>query len=196
MAEYRLSYTAAQIDEKLGKVAKHSEDIGTLQENVQAVADDVQVKAEIVTLSTEEYETLEANEATNANTLYMLTDSDEEEYVTETELASKGYLTEQSLAGLATEKYVTDKIAEIPTPDVSGQIEIHNTNLDAHTDIREAISSIVVPTKVSELTNDARYITEQDIAVNFSTDGDGNVQLISLFNSTITHDNNGNVIIA
>lgn len=44
------------------------------------------------------------------------------EYVTETELNAKGYLTEhQSLAGLATEAYVNESIAAIPEPDMSSK---------------------------------------------------------------------------
>lgn len=50
--------------------------------------------------------------------------------------------------------YVDDKIASIPTPDVSGQINEHNTAADAHSDIRESI-----PTKLSELDNDSGYMT-------------------------------------
>ena len=48
-----------------------------------------------------------------------------------------------SLNGMnaATEKYVDDAIAEIPTPDVSGQINAHNTSETAHEDIRRAIST-------------------------------------------------------
>lgn len=41
----------------------------------------------------------------------------------------------------ATEKYVDDAIAEIPTPDVSGQINAHNTSETAHEDIRQAINT-------------------------------------------------------
>lgn len=37
--------------------------------------------------------------------------------------------------------YVDDQIAAIPTPDVSGQIDTHNTSTTAHTDIRTAISA-------------------------------------------------------
>lgn len=85
MAEYKLSYTASQINDRLGKVTTLSEDVGSLQENVQVISDDVQVKAEIVTLSTEEYEALEANESTNANTLYMLTDAEDDTSVLYTE---------------------------------------------------------------------------------------------------------------
>lgn len=46
-----------------------------------------------------------------------------------------------SVEGLATETYVDDAIAAIPTPDVSGQIETHNTSTTAHSDIREAIAA-------------------------------------------------------
>lgn len=41
---------------------------------------------------------------------------------------------------LATETYVEGKIAGIPTPDVSGQIEAHNSSSTAHSDIRQSIS--------------------------------------------------------
>ena len=41
---------------------------------------------------------------------------------------------------LATETYVEGKIADIPTPDVSGQIENHNSSSTAHSDIRQSIS--------------------------------------------------------
>lgn len=54
-----------------------------------------------------------------------------------------GYLTKhQSLDGLATETYVDTKIAAIPTPDVSGQIDTHNTSTTAHNDIRTDIEKI------------------------------------------------------
>lgn len=52
-----------------------------------------------------------------------------EEYVTETELAQKGYLTEhQSLEGYATEQYVTDAIANIDIPEAAEMavIDIYN----------------------------------------------------------------------
>lgn len=42
----------------------------------------------------------------------------------------------------ATTTYVNQKIAEIPTPDVSGQIGTHNTNTEAHNDIRELITGL------------------------------------------------------
>lgn len=36
------------------------------------------------------------------------------------------------LQGIATEDFVEEKISEIPTPDVSGQIAEHNTSETAH----------------------------------------------------------------
>ena len=42
----------------------------------------------------------------------------------------------------ATTIYVDQKISEIPTPDVSGQISTHNTNTEAHNDIRELITGL------------------------------------------------------
>lgn len=39
----------------------------------------------------------------------------------------------------ASASYVDEKIASIPTPDVSGQINTHNASPDAHSDIRDAI---------------------------------------------------------
>ena len=41
----------------------------------------------------------------------------------------------------AANKYTDEKIAAIPTPDVSGQIGSHNTDQEAHSDIRELASS-------------------------------------------------------
>lgn len=43
------------------------------------------------------------------------------------------------LDGKATKQYVDDAIEAIPTPDVSGQINAHNTSSTAHSDIRTAI---------------------------------------------------------
>lgn len=58
----------------------------------------------------------------------------------------------------ATKDYVDTAIGAIPTPDVSGQINVHNTSSTAHSDIRAAI-----PTKVSELNNDSNYATKEEV---------------------------------
>ena len=59
------------------------------------------------------------------------------EYITETELNNKKYLTEQSLNGYATKEFVSGEISKIPTQ--------------------------TVPTKVSQLENDSNYITDQSL---------------------------------
>lgn len=46
----------------------------------------------------------------------------------------------QILANAATKDYVDEAIGEIPTPDVSGQIDTHNTDSSAHADIRTALN--------------------------------------------------------
>lgn len=46
-----------------------------------------------------------------------------------------------SAKNIATEEYVDEKIATIPTPDVSGQIAEHDISTTAHSDIRESITA-------------------------------------------------------
>lgn len=108
------------------------------------------------------------------------------EYITETELNNKGFLTEHqdlsdyakktelpSTEGLATEDFVLTKIAEAELNDK----EIDITGLATKDDIKNlastsyvdgkvaAIEIPSVPTKVGELENDAGYLTEhQDLS--------------------------------
>jgi hypothetical protein len=103
MAEFKLSYTANEINARLGKI------------------DSLAEKGELPT---------KVSELTN----------------------DAGYLTEhQSLEGLATEEYVNTQIAAIPTPDVSGQINTHNTETNAHNDIRLLIEGLT--TRLNTLAN-------------------------------------------
>ena len=52
--------------------------------------------------------------------------------------------------------YVDERVSSIPTPDVSSQINAHNTNLDAHSDIRGLITSkINVADIINNLTTNA-----------------------------------------
>lgn len=52
-------------------------------------------------------------------------------------LATTGYVDKKaSTAEANANKYTDDKLDKIPTPDVSGQIDAHNTSADAHADIR------------------------------------------------------------
>ena len=43
-----------------------------------------------------------------------------------------------------TAERVDEKIENIPTPDVSGQIDMHNTDTEAHSDIRAAMPTILL----------------------------------------------------
>jgi hypothetical protein len=52
--------------------------IGIKDDLTQEVQSSIDTKANVVTLTTEEYAALEESEATNANTLYMITDAEEE----------------------------------------------------------------------------------------------------------------------
>ena len=57
----------------------------------------------------------------------------------------------KNISGLATETYVTNQIAAIPTPDVSGQINNHNTAEDSHNDIRLLVNGLT--TRLNALAN-------------------------------------------
>jgi hypothetical protein len=67
--------------------------------------------------------------------LYMLTDDDGGNITVDNQVTQGS---ENPVSGGA----VYEAIAAIPTPDVSGQIEEHNTNPNAHADIRMAIENI------------------------------------------------------
>ena len=109
-----------------------------------------------------------------------------EEYITESELNDKGYLTNTSLNGYATEKFVEDEIKKIEIPTKISKFEndanyltsdiadlkyapinsdgIDLSNYATKEFVGEEITKIVVPTKVSQLENDSNYLTEhQDI---------------------------------
>lgn len=61
----------------------------------------------------------------------------------------------------ALKEYVDNSIEAIPTPDVNGQIDAHNTSDSAHSDIRTAVSdlgALVGDTKVSEQIEAANII--------------------------------------
>jgi len=57
----------------------------------------------------------------------------------------------QPVGDYATENYVDSAISAIPTPDVSGQIGAHNTDVDAHGDIRTQLSAKAAASDVADL---------------------------------------------
>lgn len=78
-----------QTDKKRPDFIRNKPELGTISEkdvidkadlttDIQSSLEQIDAKANVLTLSTEEYEALEKAEATNANTLYMITDAEEE----------------------------------------------------------------------------------------------------------------------
>lgn len=75
-----------QTDKKKADYIRNKPTLGTISEKdvidkddlAQEVQSTIDTKANVVTLTTEEYAALEEAEATNANTLYMITDAEEE----------------------------------------------------------------------------------------------------------------------
>ena len=88
------------------------------------------------------------------------------EYVTETELNNKGYLTaHQSIGHLATTEYVNGQITTVEgkIPEVINNLTSTSTTkaLSAAQGkaLKDTVDDIKVPTKVSELSNDKNYLT-------------------------------------
>ena len=75
-----------QTDKKKADYIRNKPTLGTISEKdaigkddlTQEVQSSIDTKANVVTLSTEEYTALEQAQQTNANTLYMITDAEEE----------------------------------------------------------------------------------------------------------------------
>lgn len=75
-----------QTDKTKADFIRHKPTLGTISERdaiskddlTQEVQSSIDTKANVVTLTTEEYTALEQAQQTNANTLYMITDAEEE----------------------------------------------------------------------------------------------------------------------
>lgn len=118
--EYKLSYTASDINSKLGQIdnlAKKSE----VPTKVSDLIDDSDHRT--VTDTEKASWNAKSNFSGNYN-----------------DLTNKPTI--PSTDGLATENYVDNAISAIPIPDVSGQINTHNTSTSAHNDIRTLISDL------------------------------------------------------
>ena len=79
----------SQTDKTKADVIRHKPELGVISEkdvidktdlttDIQSSLEQIDTKANVVSLTTEEYTALEEAEATNANTLYMITDAEEE----------------------------------------------------------------------------------------------------------------------
>lgn len=134
------------IGEKVGdtSVSEQINDAVSQKSQVQIIAlGDTEILStlKIHKLTQDEYDQEVINGTVDENALYLTPDE------------------EIDLSGYATEEYVNNAVAEIATPDVSGQIETHNTNLGAHEDIRGAIA------KLDNLVGDAEVSSQISIAI-------------------------------
>ena len=118
--EYKLSFTADQINSKLREI----ENLAKKSEVPDSLSD---LKAD----STHRVVTDAEKAAWNAKSDFSGNYND---------LTNKPTI--PSIAGLASVDYVQSQIAAIPTPDVSGQINNHNTSTSAHNDIRLLITDL------------------------------------------------------
>lgn len=74
----------------------------------------------------------------------------------------------------ASEKYVDEAIANIPTPDVSGQINAHNASEEAHADIRQAIEDAKEELSESIVAeSDEWKVVDNNGNIIFSVDAEG-----------------------
>lgn len=251
--EYRLSYTASEIDRRLGKIddlAEKSElplklsdldndrDFAT-KDDVKSYAQPIgeyALKSDIpevpvqsvngktgnINLMAADVHALPDTTKIPANLADLIDDvghrtvSDEEKSIWNAKSSFSGNYNDlvgkpsiPSIDGLASVTYVNsqdeevvknvtayvdEKIAEIPTPDVSSQINEHNTSNTAHNDIRETIeevrelaSNLSVPTTLSELNDDENHRTVTDAE---KADWNAKVDASDIVDNLITDDSN------
>lgn len=159
--EYRLSYTAEEIDSRLGKVIKLTEDTERLTADTERLATDVQKKVEVVELTTAEFNAL--NEAGNIDdkTFYSLTDVDEEVKIElDTTLTVEGQAADAKAVGDA----LAEKISYIPQTLTEDQRLQARTNIGIieASDIEavELLAELEIATPVAD--GDAIYTDEQN----------------------------------
>jgi hypothetical protein len=109
------------------------------------------------------------------------------EYITETELSAKGYLTQhQSLAGLATEEFVTQKIAEAELTDKDVDLTAYYTK----SEVDELIPDVT--DIIKEVPSE--YITESELATELAKleipEAYDDSELRTLINSKAASDHN------
>lgn len=183
--EYRLSHTAAEIDRRLSAIDNLAEkkdipkktsdltnDSGFATEsyvhNYAQPKDDYALKSDIKVTSVNG-KTGDVNlTATDVGALPNTTVIPAVPTDVSAFNNDAGYLTEQSIDGYATELYVDNKIAEIPTPDVSGQIDAHNVSTFAHNDIRSLVDSL---TKVYTQNDEPADAPDGSVWVDMYEDG-------------------------
>lgn len=114
-------------------------------------------------LTREQYKEAKDAGQINPNELYMVTDDVGDVFTVENEVINGS---QNPVSGGA----VYDAIAAIPVPDVSLQIDQHDTNTSAHADIRQAVSEI--GDELASHSHDDLYYTEAEIDSKLSDKSD------------------------
>ncbi len=168
--EYKLSYTAKEIDTKLGKIDNladkseipfktselindsgfitgYTETDPTVPEWAKAATKPSYTASEVGALPADTEIPTALSDLTDDSTHRVVTDEEKATWNAKSEFSGNyNDLTNKptipSVEGLASEDYVDAKIAAIPTPDVSGQIGAHNVATDAHNDIRLLVNGL------------------------------------------------------
>lgn len=122
---------------------KHEEWNANEQARIEAEADRVEAEQKREDLETGYVaQAQEAAESAEAARKAAEKARDEAHGIAGGEFASEAYVDNKAeQAESNANKYADQKISQIPTPDVSGQIGTHNADAEAHADIREAVSS-------------------------------------------------------
>ena len=146
-----------------------SEDIVTRAENALTLANDAKAEAILSASAAGESERNARSSETAAESARLAAERarDDAEAIVGGDFASTAYVDQKSASAESNAKtaaqgyantaesnaksYADQKISEIPTPDVSGQIGTHNTNASAHNDIRLLIEGLT--TRLNTLAN-------------------------------------------
>ena len=133
---------AADVESRLGGYVTDAEDAAAAAQEAKAAAEKARDEAQAIA------------GGDFASTAYV------DNKAATAESNAKTYADTKNAETLSDAKSYTDtKIAAIPTPDVSGQINAHNTDTEAHSDIRTALSDKAPASH----THDDRYYTEMEV---------------------------------
>ena len=133
------------------KISKNSEGIGWQKENSNINTDEENI--DLTSYAKKTDLPTKTSQLTNDSNFISSIPS---EYVTETELESKGYLTEhQNISGKADKSYVNTELAK-----KSDKTHTQAQYLTKHQDKSGKANKSDIPTKTSQLTNDSGFITK------------------------------------
>ena len=112
-------------------------------EKAETGAKAAQVGAETAESAAENAKNAAEQAKTDAQVAQAAAEKARDEAKSATDFASTDYVDEKAeTAENNAKSYTDEKFSDIPTPDVSGQIDTHNTDTSAHADIRQTIDDL------------------------------------------------------